>query len=355
MATGVCVICWSDFGESPILCSDPACDNPICTVCLSQVIDLSLKESILPVCPINGCNGYFDYKILAPQDLRKYGRACLQYFDKQKDDIVSFRVAKNDIISKIRKERVEYLVKNFPKGIYLIAKICTPSKLARINTKKYLNTSITNPRKCMNTGCQGLLNEKLVCSFCSTKFCKECEKRIREGHICNSDDKASIELLNDTRKCPNCNAAIHKTEGCNFMTCSACEQKFTYNDGKVSKHGSHNAAIVLTNPNPTVFGMSEYISKTSNPNLYKRLIMEIESSNTSKPTDTIILRVLKKYRMGENVEKSYMDMVKAFDKYSRVAMRYRRYISHLNEIETNLVRGELTLDLLNTIHAIYYK
>ena len=355
METSVCVICWSDFVNTPILCSDLACDNPICTVCLSQVIDLSLKDAILPVCPIKECKGCFDYKILAPQDLSKYGKACLLYFDKQKDGVVSFRVAKNDIISKIRKERVEYIVKNFPKGIYLIAKICTPSKLARINTKKYLNTSSTNPRKCMNTGCQGLLNDELVCSFCSTKFCKDCEKRILEGHVCKADDKASIQMLNDTRKCPNCNIAIYRSEGCDFMTCASCNCRFTYSDGKLSRGGSHNAPIILTNPNPTIFGMSEYISKTSNPDLYKRLIMEIEAINIAKPTDAVILMVLKKYRMGENVEKSYMDMVKAFDKYSRVAMRYRRYISHLNEIETNLVRGELTLDLLNTIHAIYYK
>lgn len=357
-----CIICLSDFGKStfldtiqndPISCSNPLCNNPICIQCISQVIDFSLREYTLPTCPVNGCDGCFDYKKLSEPDLIKYGDACLQYLNKQNDKSISFKVVKKDLILKLRQERSEFLIKNFPKSIYLIAKICTPEKLSRLNTKKHLDKFSNNQLKCMNTRCEGLLSEELICSACNTQFCKDCEKRITLGHICNTDDIASITLVKESTRCPKCNVAIYKFEGCDYMTCAACNHKFKYSDGKYTNNGSQNSSVILTNP--TIFSMTEFIDKTLDPVRYKQLIFEIETANIPKATNTKIINILTKYRTDNDVDYARKAIIKAYDKYNKRNMLYRQYISHINEIETKLVRNELPLYILTSIHSIYCK
>lgn len=365
-----CLICLTEFGGisideniielKPVFCSNPKCDTALCKMCLSKLIEFSVKEIQLPICPVKGCIGIFDYKVLSKPDLLNYGKACVAYLDRKNDDLISSKVAQYDIVSKLRRERIEYLTNNFPIGIYLISKIAMPSKLAQIHSKKYIDSTPKMKKKCMNTGCRGLLDEDLLCSDCDTQFCKECEKRLTKGvvqgsHQCNPDDRASIIEIQKIMKCPECGVTIYKYEGCFAMTCSVCRARFDYKNGALINNGSHNRETILTNENPQIHNMSEFISKTSDPKLYTRLIMEIESISLTKPLDIGIINILTKYRKTEQVEDGYKGIIKTFERYMINLMRYRQYIMHLNEIETELVRNELSLSTLKTIHSIYVK
>lgn len=69
--------------------------------------------------------------------------------------------------------------------------------------------------KCPVENCNGFLNEKFHCGICENKICRHCMEIKNEDHECDSEKKATVELLKkDTKPCPKCGQLINKSHGC---------------------------------------------------------------------------------------------------------------------------------------------
>jgi hypothetical protein len=103
-----------------------------------------------------------------------------------------------------------------------------------ITTKKFV-------MKCVMNECRGFLSEKYVCGLCNEKICKDCHSPIRDEHVCNPDEVATITELNKTTKpCPKCQVRIYKTDGCDQMFCISCHTAFSWRTGEIEEGVIHN-------------------------------------------------------------------------------------------------------------------
>jgi len=95
--------------------------------------------------------------------------------------------------------------------------------------------------KCLDDNCRGFLSTQYKCGQCSKSFCNDCYQPKLENHVCNEDDRKTVELLNtDTRKCPKCQIIISKIEGCNQMWCTNCNTAFDWHSGRIINGVIHN-------------------------------------------------------------------------------------------------------------------
>lgn len=98
-------------------------------------------------------------------------------------------------------------------------------------------------RWCPNPGCEEPVKRKdpqnllMVCSKCETEFCYSCSKDFHPGKTCSEADKFSlfgegfrvrVWKSFHTKPCPKCDAPIHKSSGCNHMTCGSCKHEFCW-------------------------------------------------------------------------------------------------------------------------------
>jgi len=105
------------------------------------------------------------------------------------------------LVGDIRKQRKQF-IKTFPKAIELVIDIALSKKLNNIGKQNKLyvkNLVTTSNRTCMNSHCSGkmkIVDNYFECLKCSTKFCKDCEKVLKENHTCKKEVK--FFLLNRT-------------------------------------------------------------------------------------------------------------------------------------------------------------
>ena len=75
------------------------------------------------------------------------------------------------------------------------------------------------------------------CSMCKARYCLVCEVPFHEGQTCaqyqtsvqqrSADEQKSLDLVReDSHPCPGCGANIHKTDGCDHMTCEIAHDMF---------------------------------------------------------------------------------------------------------------------------------
>ena len=110
---------------------------------------------------------------------------------------------------------------------------------------------------------------------CDTVFCKDCEKEKKAGHVCLQEDIESVQSVKELPRCPNCQIAIFRSDGCDAMTCASCQYKFNYKTGEKSGHGSHNRP--LEQPSKTKHVLSALHPKEINELGLARLILELEA------------------------------------------------------------------------------
>jgi len=106
-------------------------------------------------------------------------------------------------------------------------------------------TSSSNERKvikpCFSDNCRGFIEQNGVCKMCKMIICTKCHQEKLENHTCHPDDVATAEfLMNDTKPCPKCAAAIHKLEGCDQMFCTQCQTPFSWKSGEMVHGTIHN-------------------------------------------------------------------------------------------------------------------
>lgn len=101
-----------------------------------------------------------------------------------------------------------------------------------------------NVADCSMNDCKGFIKKSnYKCNVCRTAYCKSCMATMTDpkNHQCKVEDVKSLELIRkDSKKCPGCNALIHRYTGCPVMYCVLCHTAFNWNTMKLIKGSFHN-------------------------------------------------------------------------------------------------------------------
>ena len=104
-------------------------------------------------------------------------------------------------------------------------------------------------RKCP-TCADGLLSTAWRCALCKTRACNKCLAvkgvGIEDGapdppHTCDPNDIASAKTIEmETKPCPHCGVRVQRSEGCNQMWCTSCNNAFDWRTGHKVNGPVHN-------------------------------------------------------------------------------------------------------------------
>lgn len=161
------------------------CNHYYCSDCITQQINVSLRENKLPL-QCAECSEMFSF-----QDL-------LNLSHRMKD--VLFQ---NDIIASAIRHCI------------------------MVNPKQYMH--------CPYYSCGALLmlndqetDEEFKCSYCSNSVCLRCRHVSHRGMSCDEFTKDVKEWIGvdprNRRRCPSCNMGIEKTGGCSNVGCTHCKK-----------------------------------------------------------------------------------------------------------------------------------
>lgn len=335
----------------------------MCTRCLRKYFSLCLDNRQLPLCPLPHCRHHYKLsrlsRYLSEKHLKVYKKAIFSYYEQVKDGEVEHQLTRLNLLEQMQNDRIDFIKQNFPRGVYKVAMLAIPHKVKDIKRIKEMIGRLEDGRSyfisCRVTGCDGALDQKLVCNLCTARFCGDCDQLIGSTgqHECKKEDLESATELRKIIKCPKCRAPIVKSEGCNGMTCAKCKTVFDYATGEKANHGSSNFKV--KDEIPSFFdSISDLVLKSRKPKLFGRLIREIESEKPPAPSDQNIATTLFEVKSGVcEVDEAVNIIAKYFEKYNEELVVYRAYIAHLNEIENALREGNLTSTLLHRIWDIY--
>lgn len=100
-------------------------------------------------------------------------------------------------------------------------------------------------RKCPLEMCKGFLNNEWFCGLCEAYYCKACNERHTDDHVCNPETVQTMALLGkDTKPCPKCGTMIHKIDGCSQMWCTECHTAFNWTTGIIETGRIHNPHFI---------------------------------------------------------------------------------------------------------------
>jgi hypothetical protein len=341
----ICIICYGNETFT-LKCADKFCNTRICNECFETYLNHCLSEKSLVKCLNIHCKSY-----IISDSFKKgntyhelYKKVLLTAFITSQGPEVKDKMNISKLVGDLRKHRKQF-IKTFPKAIELVIDIALSKKLNNIGkqNKLYVKNLVTGSnRMCMNSHCNGKMNQEnnyFECMKCSTKFCKECEKNLTESHVCKKEDIDSLKLISSIPKCPKCNIAIERSEGCNGMTCASCQTVFDYATGQVSTHGSTNAIV---GPQRTKF---KFDFKQTYPEEIGRRLFIIESNEPKEPSILALNNVIQKLltqqelflsnkeltgevitQSEENIEVEN-DVLKAFEKYLKSKLSYVNFIN----------------------------
>jgi hypothetical protein len=92
-----------------------------------------------------------------------------------------------------------------------------------------------NKKFCPEVNCSGYLEktskENFICCENGHQFCYNCLKRWHKKKNCEEVDDEDFEKWRKgkyIKQCPNCQFWTEKNEGCNHMTCKACNHNWCW-------------------------------------------------------------------------------------------------------------------------------
>lgn len=333
----VCEICFTEFDNSATkyACGNLNCDTKLCGDCIDALISFSKNSNLIPTCPNKSCNELYilrDIKGMTLNIINNYEEACLNYFIKENGDSVQKRINENEIIEKIRNERLIFIEKAFPKAINLVANLVFKDKMKKLDKQKrsIINKKLSDSqRACLSSICNGFLDNDFICMKCGLNFCKKCEKKINTNHECRQEDLDSINLINNMTHCPGCKLPVFKNEGCDSITCANCNTNFLYSSGKAGGHGSSNQKININISKPE--NLSTQFEKVI-PSDCLPLILEIENKRPTFKSKDILLIPIKNYMLKHEKNKCAKDLAKKLEEYVISKRKNIKYHNFLNEI-----------------------
>ena len=103
-------------------------------------------------------------------------------------------------------------------------------------------------RKCPSCP-EGFLSSAWRCHLCKTRVCRNCvsikgvaaDGEPDPPHTCKEEDVESARTIEAaTKPCPHCGVRVQKSEGCNQMWCTACNNAFDWRTGQKVNGPVHN-------------------------------------------------------------------------------------------------------------------
>ena len=89
--------------------------------------------------------------------------------------------------------------------------------------------------------CRGFLSGDFSCGLCKTGVCIDCHEIKVDGHLCKTDNVASVKALaKEAKPCPSCASNISKIDGCDQMWCTQCQTTFSWRTGLKELGRVHN-------------------------------------------------------------------------------------------------------------------
>jgi len=299
-----CIICF-EFVDS-VMCS---CGEKTCHDCIIQFIEYCYKNGEIPKC--SNCSALFKYNLIKSYDTKCiYPDIIYNYVILKNKNIIDDKINQEKMINFIRNDRLKFINSNVPLAIAKTINIALKKKVLLVE-KSNLNIVKETKKNCKNLYCKGYLikNDKVLkCTSCLIENCALCEMYYNTDHVCNNDDLLSIKLLNDTVKCPNCDAPIHRISGCDNMHCTFCKQRFNYSTlQKYSPPTVVNPvhSIVELSSDPSIMNMLVYIKSLEPVINIDKLVNLIKSVLTQ----SIITKSDDKIKIVEYYEKYIDDVI----------------------------------------------
>ena len=360
-----CNICYFPIEGIHIKCSDPSCITEICTDCLESYIEYHLNNGKgIPKCAMKGCkNGELllsEIEKTKNDDLiKKYTKLIINHLKNDNSDDIFAETNKQLMIKKIRKERHEFTLKEYPKAISFVIETSLKSKLNNIdkNNKEHIKEIVkkTN-KKCPNIFCySGILDVDFTCLSCCQTFCKKCETKKDENHVCKDEDIETLKVVDSFVKCPKCKLPVVRSYGCNNITCSICKTNFDYISGKVTVAGNHSKDTLVLKQQKKI---SRLLSEEKYDQIIVDYMIEIENKQPENYSFTNIISILKKYMSMENedpknikeLEKMERKMVENYEIYQKTKYKNKEYYKHMILIQEAYEKKNITLTFLVSIN-----
>ena len=328
-----CSICFDESNDI-VKCSSKSCLTVVCKDCMKGYLNTCKEEvNMLPKCVNRNCVCEYVYGDLKYNELLNIYYEILYKCLKNDTEFGQYQNKLNQqkLIDKFKKEKKEFMEKNYPKAIKKIIDIALSDKLNKINKdNKRLFEDMTNRanRKCMNMLCKGTLNTFSIgddlfykCNLCDDTYCMKCEGKSGRDHKCKQEDIDSINLINSHVKCPKCSLPIYRSEGCSSMTCSSCKTNFDYNNQTEKGHGNnHNAEITLKRDSYYKPSMQLKYEKKIND-----MFLIIESKEPKSISYEEVKNILIKMESSSELDKLKKELAVAYSKYKQVLQKQKEY------------------------------
>jgi hypothetical protein len=209
-------------------------------------------------------------------------------------------------------------------------------------------------KRCFRLFCRGVMileDKKWTCPNCETKFCFLCENQHQgEKHFCRPEDVASVNWKKALPHCPKCNLPIEKKEGCDNMTCAACQQNFSYSTGNITQHGNHGQSIPVQISNESVQRLIQILPIEKNDK-YQRIAKELKKIekklleyNLATPSwdwKASDISILTKWMMEKNPQKEETKVARMValqvEKFEYRRQEIRAILKKLRTIEDELI------------------
>jgi hypothetical protein len=360
-----CNICYESIKHVK-LCYNNKCKSNICSLCLEMYIESLYEDNKLVKCIDTNCKLYYTIfsikSYISSKYLEKFLYLHLNYFKVNQISNIEKYSTNMALINNIKEKRCTF-INTIPVAIKMIIDICYTKELKKISNKNKLiiDKTLANAKKrCMISVCNGKLDDTYRCLKCSTLFCKQCDNKITNNHICDDDDVSTLNLIKDKyTPCPKCNTFVERIEGCPSITCKVCHTKFDYITGEEGGHGSINKDIRVQEE--YIFLSNTFKNQLSEEEL--RVLKEFEYKKPKFIKDKhleIIIKYISTYSNGNDRLESEYDLANKittiFSNYIIDKFVYESYVNKISEIEELLKkntdkRGKLLLPIQQIIKS----
>lgn len=323
------------------------CTSLFCTDCFTSYLEHCIKDNVFPKCVNEKCNNDFsinDYKIYLNKE--KYEKFCSVYVDllkKKYFEKIDIMTNNDNIIKKMISEKVDFL-NTLPKSINFIIDIALSEKKKKIvNSNIKITNSKSLKNKCFNLLCDGYLDKDYNCNLCENRFCKKCEKLLDSNHICAQEDIESVNYIKQITKCPTCNVAVEKIDGCNFITCARCLTNFNIRTGENSGHeGNHGKSKYIADKE---HDLNEYMNNNSHEivellDIINIKYQKIKHFDKEKYENKIVYLL--------NTSKNYNNIMKTNEEFKKKCLNKLKFMKYLLEIEHN--KNKLSVEFVGKIN-----